>query len=158
MVQRLLFASLLIMMFSLFAFGQTRADFERKYGSEANIFEVRPGILMTVKYGDHGQACEMVIEKRHKTQSGINLNSVLPDALVKELIDELAPVEMRGKRIDKGYMDKWYLESNISGNLTETDYRYERFTISLIGSLSSSTEGSGTIVLIIRRNPLAKTE
>lgn len=158
MIQQFLFASLLIMMFCISAFGQTPADFERKYGSKANIFEVRPGILMTVKYGDDGQACEMVLEKRHKTHSGINLNSVLPDALVKELIDELAPVEMRGKRIDKGYMDKWYLESNISGNLTETNYRYEKFTISLIGSLSSSTEGSGTIVLIIRRNPPAKTE
>jgi hypothetical protein len=55
-------------------------------------------------------------------------------------------------RIDKGYLDKWYLESTISGNLSETDYRYEKFTITLIGNLSPCGEGSGTMVLIIKRD------
>jgi hypothetical protein len=152
MIQQLLFAASVIAMVGVSAFGQTPADLQRKYGTPANVFEVRPGVLMTVKYGDDGQASEMIVEKRRTTDAKINLNSTLPDALVKELIDELAPIETRGKRIDKGYMDKWYLESTISGNLIETNRRYENFTITLIGNLSSSGEGSGTIVLIVKRN------
>jgi len=156
MMQQLLLAMMVIAMFGVSAVGQTPTDLQRKYGILTNVFEVRPGVLMTVKYGDDGQVSEMVIEKRHTTDRGINLNAALPEALVKELIDELAPIETRGKRIDKGYKDKWYLESNISGNLTETNRRYENFTITLIGTLSPAGEGSGTIVLIIKRNTPGK--
>jgi hypothetical protein len=156
MMQQLLLAVMVIAMFGISAFGQTPTDLQRKYGIPANVFEVRPGVLMTVKYGHDGQASEMVIEKRHTTDRSINLNAALPEALVKELIDELAPIETRGKRIDKGYMDKWYLESNISGNLTETSRKYENLTITLIGNLSPAGEGSGTIVLIIKRNTPGK--
>jgi hypothetical protein len=152
MTQQLLFAALIIGMLGISAVAQTPADLQRKYGTPTNVFEVRPGVLMTVKCGDDGQVSEMIVERRHTTDAKINLNSTLPDAMVQELIDELAPVETRGKRIDKGYMDKWYLESNISGNLIQTNRRYENFTITLIGNLSPSGEGSGTIVLIIKRN------
>lgn len=156
MMQQLLLVALIIAMFGVSAFGQTFTDLQRKYGTPTNVFEVRPGVLMTVKYGDDGQASEMVIERRHTTDASINLNSALSEALVKELIDELAPIETRGKRIDKGYMDKWYLESNISGNLIETNRRFENFTITLIGNLSSSGQGSSTVVLIIKRNTSGK--
>lgn len=152
MIQQILFAGLVLGMFGAAAFGQTPADLQRKYGTPSNVFEVRPGVLMTVKCGADGQVSEMIVERRRTTDAKINLNSTLPDAMVQELIDELAPVETRGKRIDKGYMDKWYLESNISGNLIETNRKYENFTITLIGNLSASGEGSGTMVLIIKRS------
>ncbi len=85
MMQQLLLAVMVIAMFGVSAFGQTPTDLQRKYGTLTNVFEVRPGVLMTVKYGDDGQASEMVIEKRHTTDGGINLNGALSEALVKEL-------------------------------------------------------------------------
>ena len=64
MMQQLLLVALGVVVFSVSAFGQTSTDLQRKYGTPTNVFEVRPGVLMTVKYGNDGQASEMVIERR----------------------------------------------------------------------------------------------
>jgi hypothetical protein len=146
MIRQFISASFLLALISIPIFAQTAPDLERKYGPPIKVFQIRSGIFMTVKYDDVGQVCEMVIERRLTTESRVDLDSTLPDPLVKELIDELAPVNTRGKRIDKGYMDKSYFDTKISGDLKETEYRYENFTIRLIGNLSN-----GTKVLIITR-------
>ena len=146
----LLFACLLIAFFGISAFGQTAAEMESKYGPPVKAFEVRPGVLMTVKYADDGQVCEMVLERRHTTESGVNLDSTLSDKLVNELIDELAPVAVRGERKDKAYLNgKFYFETTISGSLSITERNYEHVTIEIVGSVS---KGGGYMVLIIKRN------
>jgi len=79
------------------AWGQTAAELAAKYPS-VSAYEVRPGILMTVKYASDGQICEMVLEPRHY-QSGNNvyLETVLPAEQEKQVLDELVPASERGE-------------------------------------------------------------
>jgi len=132
---------------------QTAEDLTVRYRTPINAYEVRPGILMTVKYGTDGQVCEMVVERRHTTDSGVNLSSSLPKKLIDELIDELAPTYKRGERIDKSISGKYYLETAIDGRITSTERNYEHAVIIIIGAISTSGCESGDVVLIIKWKP-----
>jgi hypothetical protein len=121
---RLLLTSVLILLSGLQAAAQTSAELEKKYGPPVTFYEVRPGIFLSAKYSDSGQACEMVIERRRKAESGITFESTLTDGLVKELIDELVSVPERGEK------DKFYgLTLLFRGEVTS--YGYENVTIAL---------------------------
>jgi hypothetical protein len=126
MKRRLLFASVLLTFSCLCASGQTSASLEAKYGPPIKAYEIRPGVLMTVDYADDGRACQMVIERRHTTKEGVNLDSTLSVRLVKELIDELVPVAERGDE------SKFY---GLTIYPTEvTNYSYENASIHLYGN------------------------
>jgi hypothetical protein len=76
---------------------QTSGDLAAKYLA-VSAYEVRPGVLMTVKYAGDGQACEMTLEKRHSTSKDkdIDIGSNIPAKVIDELSDELAPEADRG--------------------------------------------------------------
>ena len=97
-LSRLLLTSVLLLLPGLTAAAQTSADLEKKYGPPATFYEVRPGVLLAAKYSEDGQACEMVVERRRKADSGVTPESTLTDELVKELIDELVPAPGEGRR------------------------------------------------------------
>jgi hypothetical protein len=75
---------------------QTVTDVSAKY-PVVTSYEVRPGILMTPRYTTDGQVCQMSIERQRGTRSGVTLDSFMSDNLVKEIVDELAPLSERGK-------------------------------------------------------------
>jgi hypothetical protein len=52
------------------AWGQTSADLSAKY-RPVTSYEVRPGVVMTPSYAADGQVCEMVLEKRQKSENGV---------------------------------------------------------------------------------------
>ena len=79
------------------AYPQSGSDLRRKYGPPSEAYEVRPNVLMTVVFGTDGQACEMVIEARHTSRAGVNGNSLIPLPIAEEVLNEVAPVEQRGK-------------------------------------------------------------
>lgn len=150
---RLVLLATFLVLAAISASAQTADELTAKYGSPVELFEVRSGILMSVKYTADRQVCEMTLDRRHTTDAGINLASSLSDELVRELIDELAPVVERGERKDKAYgKDKYYLESTIGGNIIDTKYKYENVTIRVVGSFSPTGEGGESRVLIIKHN------
>jgi hypothetical protein len=134
----------LLVMFAACAWGQTAADISAKY-PVVNAYEVRPGILMTTKYAEDGQVCEMVLEKRHKTVEKTDLGSTIPHEVVRQLLDELVPAVDRGKRT-KRYL-RGDSESTISGNIELTESEYENVSIEILGSLSPGASGDVVVTI-----------
>ena len=133
--------------FPLSVLGQTTEELKDKYGTPIEAYLVRPNVFMTVKYGDDGQVSEMVLEKRHTTNSGINLDPYFSEEQIKELIDELAPIHKRGERTDINPLRgnySGYLDTLVSGRITITEQIYEHVIINVTGSFS------GKMVIIIK--------
>lgn len=86
-----------LMLVCVAAYSQSGSDLRRKYGTPSEAYEVRPNVLMTVVFGTDGQACEMVIEARHTSKAGVNGNSLIPLPIAEEVLNEVAPIEQRGK-------------------------------------------------------------
>jgi hypothetical protein len=116
------------------ALGQSAADLAAKYPS-LSAYEVRPGILMTAKYTEDGQVCEMVLEARHyQTPQNIDFGSVIPAKLEDRLIDELVPTSERGEPkhrwSNKEPKDAWVdPDSFIAGGRSYTKRSYENVTV-----------------------------
>jgi hypothetical protein len=102
---------------------QTPADLQKKYGATVAAYEIRPGILMTAKFTDAGQACELIIGERHASHNGDVGIPHLTRELVRELIDELVPVSERGEK------DRYYGTSLLAGSGSTTSYGYEHVSI-----------------------------
>jgi hypothetical protein len=83
---------------------QTSNDLERKYGRQDNHFvrrigyKVRPGIIMTVSFTKDNQVCEAVIEPQRASESGIDYERRMSTMAAEEIVNEIVPVEQRGKR------------------------------------------------------------
>lgn len=90
-----------VLLASLPAVAQSFSDFERKYGKRSNhlvqrlSFEVRPGIIMTASFASDEQVCEVWIEPKRVTESGIDVNKGMPAAVAREILDELVPAALR---------------------------------------------------------------
>jgi hypothetical protein len=109
-------------------YGQTSSDLEKKYGPPIKAYEIRLGVLLTVKPDPKGQVCEMVLENRHKREFGFDLDDSLTDQMVEQLIDELVPASERGaKKTPYGW------SMNLGQN-TQTDYGYENVEIVSAGT------------------------
>jgi hypothetical protein len=135
----------LIAIFCAVAQGQTAADISSKY-PVVNAYDVRPGILLTAKYAEDGQVCEMTLEKRHKTPDKTDFGSTIPHGVIRQLIDELAPASERGKPA-KRYL-RGDSESTISGTIETTESEYENISIQILGNLSPTELGD--VVATIR--------
>lgn len=100
-------------------------------------YEVRPGILMTARYAEDGNVCEMILEKRHyHTRDQIDLSSVIPKKLEDQLIDELAPPAERGQPTSR-WLDK---DSYVAGGVTHTKRDFENVSVEMDGSVSEGDE------------------
>jgi len=53
---------------------------------------------MTVSFTKDNQVCEAVIEPQRVSGSGIDYERRMPDAVAEEIVNEIVPVEQRGKR------------------------------------------------------------
>jgi hypothetical protein len=62
-----------------------------------SAYGVRPGILMTAKYAENGQVCEMVMQRCYSPDQP-NADSTIPNKLEDQLIDELVPGVERDQR------------------------------------------------------------
>lgn len=94
-----------VLLASLPAVAQSSSDLEQKYGRPDNHlvrrigFEVRPDVIMTTSFASDGQVCEVVIEPKRVTESGIDLQRRIPAAVAREVVDEIVPAGLRGRQI-----------------------------------------------------------
>ena len=116
-VLRLALMLLLVALASSSASAQTSDELRKKYGepeilrlkgemAEVERYVVRPDIWMTVTYTEGGQPCELFIEPAPTAPTQSNLSQVLmPTEVVTKLINELVPIEQRGKSVSVFYVN-----------------------------------------------------
>jgi len=154
------------------ALGQTASDLAAKYPS-VSAYQIRPGILMTAKYSNDGQVCEMVLEARHyQTPEKVDLNTTIPAKLENSLIDELVPPSERGELknrwSNKDPKDAWLdPDSFTAGGVSYTKRSYENVSIEEHGyyrchedpssKLKTDCSEGGDEVVVIRWNKRACT-
>jgi hypothetical protein len=105
---------------------QTSADLGAKY-RQITSYEVRPGIVMTPRYAQDGQVCEMIVEKRAKTDKDIIFGSSFAEKEWKDVVDELVPPRKRGKDVTE------LLNTTVDGGFIAADYTYENVKIRVQG-------------------------
>ncbi len=140
-----LFAPCLLVFVAISVSGQTSEELAVKYPAVA-AYEVRPGVLMTVKYAEDGQACEMTLEKRHSSSvdKDIDLGSNIPSKLIDELTDELAPAADRGPATSR-YLSP---DSYVAGGVSYTKRDFQNVSIEVHGDTSTSCDGGEKVVVI----------
>jgi hypothetical protein len=139
------FTIFLLLSVPAIAQGQTSADLSTKY-HQVTSYELRPGVIMTPRFAANGQVCEMDIEKRHKTDTGINFGSSFSAKEVRELVDELAPEQERGKNLTEP------LNSIIDGGFNTTEYKYENILVSVRGITRPQPEDMIVIITWQKRS------
>ena len=143
----LLALTVLIFLSAVSANAQTAADFETKYGKSLQIYEVRPGVMATVKFDDNGQAREMRVEKYNATAKMIYLDTTFPEDLLEEVVNELAPVAKLGAKNERSG------DTVFIGGSERTLDEYENATITYYGSTRGDCRGTVAIVITWKNNP-----
>jgi hypothetical protein len=105
---------------------QTSEDLSAKY-RQIISYEVRPGIVMTPRYAEDGQVCEMIVEKRAKTDEGIIFGSSFSEKEWRDVVDELVAPSERGKDVTE------MLNTTVDGGFISADYTYENVKIRVQG-------------------------
>jgi hypothetical protein len=84
---------------------QSSQDLHHRYGEpDRERFAARPGISLTVEYGSDHLACHALIEPPQPlfyTEENVPLMS---SESVSEVLEEVAPIAMRGKEINSSYV------------------------------------------------------
>jgi hypothetical protein len=127
------------------AWGQTSADLSAKY-RPVTSYEVRPGVVMTPSYAADGQVCEMVLEKRQKSENGVVFSTSFSEQEVKDLVDELVPEAERGRNLTKP------LNSTVDGGFITTEYTYENVLVHVYGITRPAPSGNRVIAITWPRN------
>lgn len=118
---------LLVCLIAVSAWGQTADDLAIKYHS-ISAYEVRPGLLMTAKYAEDGQVCEMVLQRRY-AEDQTDADSTIPRKLEEQLIDELVP--------EKGpATSRWLRNSFVAGGVTHTERDFANVLVVIDGTVS----------------------
>lgn len=138
------FAFFLVLGVAPSALGQTSADLSAKY-RRVTSYEVRPGILMTPRYTADGLVCEMVVERRHKTETGIRFGDLLSKELVKELVDELVREAERGKNLTE------FFNTSVDGAFITTEFAYENILARVDGITRPEPAGDMVVTITWRK-------
>jgi hypothetical protein len=97
-------AGCLIVAAASFGLAPSSPELHNRYGlSDWERFTVRPGITATVQYGADHLACQIQIEAYQALiHPGAQVSTFIPAKDVSEIVEELAPVAMRGKEVSIG--------------------------------------------------------
>lgn len=108
--------------------------FQSRY-PRIDSYEIRPGILVT-PVSMKGTLCQVSFEQRHVQKDAVHMQSTMPRELVLEIIDELAPPDVRGKPLWQvagfDYMD------SISGSTAVSIANYKNVTVQIYKTRSES--------------------
>ncbi len=125
---------------------QDRSRLAQDLGSRyprVEVYEIRPDILATPTYTRSGALCQISVEKRHVEKNAVDLSGTIPHAVVRELIDELAPPYERGEStLEPGAFNY----DIISGSMVTTPIDYRNVSVEIDGL----KESSGATALILR--------
>jgi hypothetical protein len=70
-------------------------------------FIVRPGIGLTVEYGEDHQVCEAIIEVPRPIGNEISENTPMDQNAANDVLEEIAPATARGNQVE----DVWFQAS-----------------------------------------------
>ena len=97
---RILVACLFVVSASL-PVAQSSRELRSHYGEpDIERFTARPGIGLTVEYGSDGLACQIVIEPKQPLVHKEQPPAYMSPEVVSELIDEVAPRDIRGRKLN----------------------------------------------------------
>jgi len=122
---------------------QTSADLSVKY-RQITSYEVRPTVVMTPKYAPDGQVCEMIVEKRPKTETGIVFAFSFTEKEWKDVVDQLISAAERGKDLTER------LNTSVDGGFITADYTYENVLIRVQG-ITRPEPASAVVITIAWR-------
>lgn len=112
--------------------GQSVEDLRAKYRSITS-YEIHPGVVMTPQYAADGHVCEMVLERRHETESGFKTADTFTDSEVTALVDELVPQSERGKAVTNGPLQDDRPNAYGAGGIMVMNTPYEYVIVQEIG-------------------------
>src|SRR6266478_1366523 len=94
---RYMFVSIFVLVMAVSAHAQTVDELTRRYGlpDDNGHYTVRPGVSMTVSMKEGMRVREMVIE----SSVALEIPAKALDDVLDEVIEELAPKVLRGRRI-----------------------------------------------------------
>ena len=124
------------------ALGQTSADLSVKY-PQITVYKVRPDVQMTARFSGDGQVCEMTLQKRVETDSGVILGGSFSEKEVRSLVDDLVPEDLRGRNLTRRF------DGSIEGLLTTKLYTYENVLVRVFGTTQPDGGERGDRVIII---------
>jgi|ERR1700733_2374145 hypothetical protein len=119
---------------------QSPASLEAKYRRIVS-YEVRPGIVLTPEYASDGKVCEMVFERRQKTETGFLLENTFSDKEVVELVDELVPSAERGKVVPVGLSNGRGPEGYVAGGVMTLVTEYQNVIVHVVGTDDPKASG-----------------
>ncbi|MGO9862202.1 MAG: hypothetical protein ACLPLR_01215 [Terriglobales bacterium] len=130
--------------------GQTSADLNAKY-RQITSYELRPDIVVTPKYATDGQVCEMAIERRQRTETGIVFAAPFSEHEVRQFMDELVPEAERGRNLTKT------LNTRVDGGFITTEYTYENVVVRMYGITRPAPAGDRVIIITWPKRTCSET-
>ena len=127
---------MLSLLLSITALGQTATEINAKYPA-VNAYEVRPGILMTVKYADNGEVCEITLQ-RYYSPNQPDADTTIPAKLEDQLIDELAPQALRGPANNQPHWNGF-----TAGGVSHFERDFANVLVTIDGTYWCSEESGG---------------
>jgi len=116
--------------FASTTFGQTSEQVKEKYGQPIEAYSVSERIWMTPRFTADGQVCAMRLYPKRISSTTNYLSDKLDYWELKEVLNQLAPPETRGKKMPfSGLM-------NLGGGMITTHYNYEKVGFRFLASFS----------------------
>ena len=99
-IRQLILAGLATLVCVVTNAAQTVNELRQKYGppDEKGFYMVRPKIAMSVLFAKDGQACKVLIKPLSQIAQKDSLPLLLESEDVSKIIDEIAPISLRGRR------------------------------------------------------------
>ena len=127
---------------------QTVKEFQARYGKPIEVYEIRPGILIYPKFDAEGRLVEARIQRAIATESTIYLDSEIPNDQLTKILNELVPVDRRGKRTDL------FGSISIAGIGGTEDDDYQNVSITYYFSIGPGNNSrSGTKAIVVKWQP-----
>jgi hypothetical protein len=111
---RTVVGSFLVVTASVFL-SQSSQDFHNRYGEpDRERFAARPGISLTVEYGSDHLACHALIEPPQPLTYTEEHVPLMSSVGVSEILEEVAPIAMRGTEINAGVVVSGCNEAHVA--------------------------------------------
>jgi hypothetical protein len=126
---------------------QTSQEFHSRYGeSEIERFAVRPGIGLTVEFGNDGLACQELLELSRPILHHEDQAAFMPADEVDKILEEIAPVSTRGKETNKSII------SSGCNNIETVEYENLSITRSTHNCVRSSLNRDTQATITFKRD------
>jgi hypothetical protein len=122
--------------------GQTAQELASRF-PVLSAYQIRPGILMLSRFDSKGQICEAIVEPIRQGSKSKTQQLTLSNKLADELIEEIAPVDLRGASSGR-FFDP---DSTVAGGIYELKTNYEFVSIEKMGNVPQEA-GDDTIQVV----------